>query len=68
MPNFRIRDALLKRTAVIADDAVTESLNLGELTEHGSRLEDYEVSIFAEADNNGSFPPDTADSYLWTIS
>ncbi len=65
---FNVRDALLKRDAVIADDAVTESLDLGELTERGSRLEDYEIGIFAEEAPNAAFPAGTGAEFSLEFS
>ncbi len=62
------RDALLIRKAVIADNAVTDSLDLGELTDRGSRFEEYEIGIFAEESDKTAFPAGTSAEFSLEFS
>jgi hypothetical protein len=46
---YRVRDALLQREAVLGGDVKTDPIDLGALTNAGSRLEEYELRLWADA-------------------
>jgi hypothetical protein len=71
MSNFQpynISDALLRKEEVIDDDAVTEFIDLGELTERGARLEIFELGLFAEKSEADAFPADTEVNFSLEFS
>jgi hypothetical protein len=53
---YKLQDALLQKEAVIADNAVTEYIDLGEITERGARLSIYELRLWAAESTVAALP------------
>jgi hypothetical protein len=65
---YQVRDALLQKEASIANNNVTEYIDLGELTERGARLEIYELGLWAQESATAAFPATTGAAFQFEFS
>ncbi|MDR2644048.1 MAG: hypothetical protein LBC74_14805 [Planctomycetaceae bacterium] len=61
--SYRVRDVLLQREKVLAATAATDPIDLGILTANGSRLEEYEIRLWAEASLVAVLPANKSATY-----
>jgi hypothetical protein len=66
-PAYNTRDALLIREATFSSN-ITPSLDLGEITERGVRLEEYELRIFSQELKVGALPASTSVTFKLDFS